>query len=42
MHYILQDGDTALHKATLKDDVEIVRILVRFRAAVDIMNKVNL
>ena len=41
LHCMLQNGDTALHKAALNDDVEIVRMLVKFRAAVDIRNKVN-
>ena len=37
---MLQDGETALHKASLWDHVEVVKILVDYEAAVDIRNKV--
>ena len=37
---ILQDGETALHKAAVRGHVEVVKILVDYGAAVDIRNKV--
>ena len=37
---MLQYGETALHKAALKGHVEVVELLVKYGAAVDIRNKV--
>ena len=38
---MLQDGVTALHLATLEGHVEVVKMLVKYGAAVDIRNKVS-
>ena len=38
---MLQDGKTALHLAARYDHVEVVKMLVHYRAAVDIRNKVQ-
>ena len=38
---MLQDGGTALHLAALKDHVEVVKLLVKHGAAVDVRNKVT-
>jgi ankyrin repeat protein len=37
---MLQDGDTALHKAALEGHPEVINLLVKHGAAVDIRNKV--
>ena len=37
---MIQDGETALHRAALRERVEVVKMLVDYRAAVDIRNKV--
>ena len=37
---MLQDGETALHWAALRGHVEVVKMLVKYGAAVDIRNKV--
>ena len=37
---MLQNGETALHKAALKGYVEVMKMLVKCGAAVDIRNKV--
>ena len=37
---MLQDGETALHQAALKGHVEVVKMLVKYGAAVNISNKV--
>ena len=37
---MLQDGETALHLAALFGHVEVVKMLVKYGAAVDIRNKV--
>ena len=37
---MLQDGDTALHRAALRDKVEVIDLLVKHGAAVDIRNQV--
>ena len=37
---MLQSGDTALHKAAATGEVEIINLLVKNGAAVDIRNKV--
>ena len=39
---MLQDGETALHKATKEGHVEVVKMLVKYGAAVDTRNKVGL
>ena len=33
---MLQDGDTALHKAAVEGEVEVINLLVKHGAAVDI------
>ena len=38
---MLQDGETALHKAAYWGHVEVVQMLVKYGAAVDIKNKVS-
>ena len=38
---MLQDGESALHKAALEGHVEVVKMLVKYGAAVDIRNKVH-
>ena len=38
---MLQDGETALHRAALRGHVEVVKMLVKYGAAVDIRNKVS-
>ena len=38
---MLQNGETALHKAALRGDVEVVQLLVKYGAAVDIRSKVS-
>ena len=38
---VLQDGETALHKAALRGHVEVVQQLMKYGAAVDIRNKVS-
>ena len=38
---MLQNGETALHKAALKGHVEIVQLLVKYGAVVDIGDKVT-
>ena len=38
---MLQYGDTALHKAATQGKVEIINLLVKHGAAVDIRNKVE-
>ena len=38
---MLQDGDTALHWAAEEGEVEVVEMLVKYGAAVDIRNMVN-
>ena len=38
--HMLQDGETALFWATREDQVEAVKMLVKYGAAVDIRNKV--
>ena len=38
---MLQDGETALQLAVFYDCVEVVKMLVQYRAAVDIRNKVT-
>ena len=37
---MLQDGETALHRATREGCVEVIKMLVKYGAAVDIRNKV--
>ena len=37
---MLQNGDTALHSAALGGHAEVVKMLVKYGAAVDIRNKV--
>ena len=37
---MLQSGDTALHWAAMHDQVEVINLLVKHGAAVDIRNKV--
>ena len=37
---MLQSGETALHVAALKGHVEVIKMLVKYGAAVDIRNKV--
>ena len=37
---MLQYGETALHKVALRDHVEIINLLVKHGAAVDIRGKV--
>ena len=37
---MLQDGHTALHWAVTGDQIEIINLLVKHGAAVDIRNKV--
>ena len=38
---MLQNGETALHLAALEGDFEVVHVLVKYGAAVDIRNKVS-
>ena len=38
---MLQDGDAALHKAALFGHVEVVKMLVKYGAAVDIRDMVS-
>ena len=38
--FMLQNGDTALHNAARNGHVEVVEILVKYGAAVDIRNEV--
>ena len=38
--FMLQDGDTVLHKAALRGNVEVIETLVNHGAAVDVRNKV--
>ena len=38
---MLQDGETALHKAAYWGRVEVVQLLVKYGAAVDIRDKVS-
>ena len=38
--FMLQNGDTALHKAALRGRVEVTEMLVNHGAAVDVRNKV--
>ena len=37
---MLQDGETALHLAAKRGEVEAVKVLVKYGAAVDARNKV--
>ena len=37
----MQNGETALHKASLKGHIDIVQLLVKYGAAVDIRDKVS-
>ena len=37
---MLQDRETALHKAAFWGDVEVVKMLVKYEATVDVRNKV--
>ena len=37
---MLQYGETTLHKAALRGDVEVVQLLVKYGAAVDIRDMV--
>ena len=37
---MLQNGETALHQAALRGNVEVVQLLVKYVAAVDIRDKV--
>ena len=38
---MLQYGDTALHRAAVEGEVEVINVLVKHGAAVDIRNKVE-
>ena len=38
---MLQDGETALHWAAEEGEVEVVEILMKYGAAVDVRNRVN-
>ena len=38
---MLQNGETALHLAAMKGRVEVVKMLVKYGAAVDIRDKVS-
>ena len=39
---MLQDGWTALHEAALKGHVEVIKMLIKYGAAVDIRKKVTI
>ena len=37
----LQNGETALHRAAMRDRAEVIKVLVDYGAAVDIRDKVT-